>query len=84
MQRESCDVFMIGGGNAGFGVTVPTRKAGMKVIMAEARDLGGTCPNRGLHAEEGAGRRGLCPARDRASAHVHCISVGKPISIGRR
>ena len=47
MQRESCDVFMIGGGNAGFGVTVPTRKAGMKVIMAEARDLGGTCPNRG-------------------------------------
>ena len=34
MQRESCDVFIIGGGNAGFGVTVPTRKAGMKVIMS--------------------------------------------------
>ena len=47
MASDSYDVLILGGGNAGFGVTVPTRKAGMKVAMVEERDLGGTCPNRG-------------------------------------
>ena len=78
MQRESCDVFMIGGGNAGFGVTVPTRKAGMKVIMAEARDLGGTCPNRGCTPKKVLVAAGYA-LHEIAQAHVHCISVGKPI-----
>ncbi|TIX75926.1 MAG: NAD(P)/FAD-dependent oxidoreductase, partial [Mesorhizobium sp.] len=44
---EKYDVVILGGGNAGMGVTVPTRAAGMSVAMIEARDLGGTCPNRG-------------------------------------
>ena len=77
MQRESCDVFIIGGGNAGFGVTVPTRKAGMKVIMAEARDLGGTCPNRGCTPKKVLVAAGHA-LHEIAQAHVHCISVGKP------
>jgi pyruvate/2-oxoglutarate dehydrogenase complex dihydrolipoamide dehydrogenase (E3) component len=47
MASDSYDVLILGGGNAGFGVTVPTRKAGMTVAMVEERDLGGTCPNRG-------------------------------------
>ncbi|WP_246688484.1 MULTISPECIES: NAD(P)/FAD-dependent oxidoreductase [unclassified Mesorhizobium] len=38
---------ILGGGNAGMGVTVATRAAGLSVAMIEARDLGGTCPNRG-------------------------------------
>ena len=38
MASDSYDVLILGGGNAGFGVTVPTRKAGMTVAMVEERD----------------------------------------------
>ncbi|MDX8500263.1 NAD(P)/FAD-dependent oxidoreductase [Mesorhizobium sp. VK4C] len=44
---EKYDVVILGGGNAGMGVTVATRAAGLSVALVEARDLGGTCPNRG-------------------------------------
>ncbi|MGA8691512.1 MAG: FAD-dependent oxidoreductase [Methyloceanibacter sp.] len=47
MTSEAFDVLIMGGGNAGFGVTVPTRQAGLKVALVEERDLGGTCPSRG-------------------------------------
>src|SRR5271155_4571109 len=47
MTAEQFDVVVLGGGNAGIGVTGPVRRAGMSVAMIEARDLGGTCPNRG-------------------------------------
>lgn len=69
---EKYDVVILGGGNAGMGVTVATRAAGLSVAMIEARDLGGTCPNRGctpkkvlvaashtLHEIERAGRHGI-------------------------
>lgn len=77
MQRETCDVFILGGGNAGFGVTVPTRKADMKVMMAEARDLGGTCPNRGCTPKKVLVAAGHA-LHEIAQAHVHNIVVGKP------
>jgi len=47
MSNDKYDVLILGGGNAGMGVTVPTRKAGLSVALVEDRDLGGTCPNRG-------------------------------------
>ena len=47
MASDGYDVLILGGGNAGFGVTEPTREAGLKVALVEERDLGGTCPNRG-------------------------------------
>ena len=47
MASKHYDVLIIGGGNAGMGVTVPTREAGLSVAMLEDWDLGGTCPNRG-------------------------------------
>jgi glutathione reductase (NADPH) len=47
MREEKFDVVIIGGGNAGIGVTGPVRRAGLSVAMMESRDLGGTCPNRG-------------------------------------
>lgn len=47
MPAEKYDVFILGSGNAGMGVTVPTREAGLSVFMAENRELGGTCSNRG-------------------------------------
>jgi hypothetical protein len=47
MPTRSFDVVIIGGGNAGMGVTVATREAGLRVAMLESDLLGGTCPNRG-------------------------------------
>ena len=77
MASEASDVASIGGGNAAFGVTVPTRKAGLKVAMIEARDLGGTCPNRGCTPKKVlvAAAHSL---HEIGQAHVHCIKVGKP------
>ncbi len=77
MAGEAYDVVILGGGNAAFGVTVPTRKAGLKVVMIEARDLGGTCPNRGCTPKKVlvAAAHAL---HDIGQAHVHCISVDKP------
>ncbi len=47
MANHSYDVVIIGGGNGGMGVTVPTRHAGLKVALLEPAELGGTCSNRG-------------------------------------
>ena len=47
MSIETFDVVILGGGNAGIGVTGPVRRAGMSVAMIESHALGGTCPNRG-------------------------------------
>lgn len=47
MPSETFDVVILGGGNAGIGVTGPVRRAGLSVAMIEPRELGGTCPNRG-------------------------------------
>lgn len=77
MRQKICDVFLIGGGNAGFGVRIPTRAAGMKVVLAEARDLGGTCPNRGCTSKKvlvAAGRT----LQEIGRAYVHGIKVGNP------
>jgi glutathione reductase (NADPH) len=77
MKGEACDVLIIGGGNGAFGVTVPTRAAGLKVVMVETRDLGGTCPNRGCTPKKVlvAAAHAL---HEIGQAHVHCISVGTP------
>ena len=63
MNEEKFDVVIIGGGNAGIGVTGPVRRAGLSVAMIGSRDLGGTCPNRGCTPKEGAGRRRASPSR---------------------
>src|ERR1700758_1889994 len=47
MPTRSFDVVILGGGNAGIGVTVATREAGLSVAIIEPDLLGGTCPNRG-------------------------------------
>jgi glutathione reductase (NADPH) len=77
MAREAFDVVIVGGGNAAFGVTVPTRKAGLKVALIEQRDLGGTCPNRGCTP-----KKVLVAAahamHEIGQAHMHCIEVGRP------
>ena len=77
MASDSYDVLILGGGNAGFGVTVPTREAGMRVALAEDRDLGGTCPNRGCTPKKVLVAAGHA-LHEIEQAHVHHISVSRP------
>jgi glutathione reductase (NADPH) len=77
MRTEQYDVLIVGGGNAGMGVTVPTRAAGLSVAMVEPRELGGTCPNRGCTPKKVLVAAGHALHEiERASAHF--ISVGEP------
>ena len=77
MPTRNFDVVIIGGGNAGMGVTVATREAGLKVAMLEPDLLGGTCPNRGCMPKKVlvAAAHALDEI-ERAKAHH--IEVGKP------
>ncbi len=71
-MAERYDVIILGGGNAGFGVSAIAHEAGKRIAFVEERDFGGTCPNRGctpkkvlvaaahaLHEIEIAGAHGI-------------------------
>ncbi len=77
MRIEPFDVVIIGGGNAGIAVTSPARRAGLSVAMIEARDLGGTCPNRGCTPKKVLVAAGHA-LHEIERASVHKISVGSP------
>ena len=78
MPSETYDVAILGGGNAAFGATVQTREAGLKVLMIEGRDLGGTCPNRGCTPKKVL-VAAVHALHEIGQAHVHGIKVGKPL-----
>jgi glutathione reductase (NADPH) len=77
MPTRSFDVVILGGGNAGMGVSVATREAGLTVAMIEPDLLGGTCPNRGCMPKKVlvAAAHALDEI-ERAKAHH--ITIGKP------
>ena len=77
MSREQFDVVILGGGNAGIGVTGPVRRAGMSVAMIEQDLLGGTCPNRGCTPKKVLVAAGHA-LHEIERAAVHHIAVGKP------
>jgi len=77
MRSEPFDVVILGGGNAGIGVTGPVRRAGMSVAMIESHDLGGTCPNRGCTPKKVLVAAGHA-LHEIERAAVHHIAVGKP------
>ena len=77
MTEERFDVVILGGGNAGIGVTGPARRAGLSVAMIEARDLGGTCPNRGCTPKKVLVAAGHA-LHEIERVSVHRIAVGKP------
>jgi glutathione reductase (NADPH) len=77
MAAEKFDVVVLGGGNAGIGVTGPVRRAGMSVAMIEADLLGGTCPNRGCTPKKVLVAAGHA-LHEIERASVHHIAVGKP------
>ncbi len=76
MTSEKFDVVILGGGNAGIGVTGPVRRAGMSVAMIEADLLGGTCPNRGCTPKKVLVAAGHA-LHEIERASVHHIAVGK-------
>ena len=77
MSAEKFDVVIIGGGNAGIGVTGAVRRAGLSVAMIESRDLGGTCPNRGCTPKKVLVAAGQA-LHDIERASVHQIAVNRP------
>jgi len=77
MSTEKFDVVILGGGNAGIGVTGPVRRAGMSVAMIEQDLLGGTCPNRGCTPKKILVAAGHA-LHEIERAGIHKISVGKP------
>ncbi|MBR0757417.1 NAD(P)/FAD-dependent oxidoreductase [Bradyrhizobium jicamae] len=77
MKPEPFDVVILGGGNAGIGVTGPTRRAGMSVAMIEGDLLGGTCPNRGCTPKKVLVAAGHA-LHEIERASMHGITVGKP------
>jgi glutathione reductase (NADPH) len=77
MSTERFDVVILGGGNAGIGVTGPVRRAGMSVAMIESHDLGGTCPNRGCTPKKVLVAAGHA-LYEIERAGVHHIAVSKP------
>jgi glutathione reductase (NADPH) len=77
MTTRSFDVVILGGGNAGMGVTVATREAGLRAAMIEPDLLGGTCPNRGCMPKKVL--VAAAHALDEIErANAHHITVGKP------
>ena len=46
-MSEKFDIIIIGGGNAGFGVSQIAQPAGKSIAFIESDEFGGTCPNRG-------------------------------------
>ena len=46
-MNNKFDIVIIGGGNAGFGVSAVAQEAGKTIEFVEEWDFGGTCPNRG-------------------------------------
>jgi len=69
------DTLVLGAGNAGLAVAGAARAAGQRVLVVEARDVGGVCPLRGC-----VPKKVLVAAAQAldaiASAGVHQISVG--------
>lgn len=76
-MAEKFDVVILGGGNAGIGVTGPVRRAGMSVAMIEADLLGGTCPNRGCTPKKVLVAAGQA-LHEIERASIHHIAVGRP------
>ncbi len=76
-MNKHYDIIIIGGGNAGFGVSAIASEAGKKIAFIEGRDFGGTCPNRGCTP-----KKVLVAAahtlHEIERAEVHGITVSEP------
>lgn len=71
------DIIIIGGGNAGFGVSSVAHPAGKSIAFVEEWDFGGTCPNRGCTPKKVLVAAGHA-LHEIELAATHGIDVGKP------
>jgi len=69
------DIIILGGGNAGFGVSAVAAEAGKRIAFVEERDFGGTCPNRGCTPKKVLVAAGHA-LHEIETARAHGISVG--------
>ena len=76
-MSEKFDIVIIGGGNAGFGVSAVASEAGKSIAFVEELDFGGVCPNRGCTPKKVlvAAAHAL---HEIELASVHGIEVGAP------
>lgn len=75
-MTKSYDAIIIGGGNAGFGVSSVLAEAGQSIAFIEKAEFGGTCPNRGCTPKKVlVAAAASLDAISKASAHG--ISVGE-------
>ncbi len=76
-MTDKYDVIILGGGNAGFGVSAIAHEAGKTVAFIEEWDFGGTCPNRGCTPKKFlvAAAHAL---HEIETASIHGISVSEP------
>lgn len=74
-MTKKYDIIIIGGGNAGFGVSSIAQEANKTIAFIEESDFGGTCPNRGCTPKKVlvAAAQSL---HDIEMAGVHEIEVG--------
>jgi len=75
IMSDRYDIVIIGGGNAGFGVSQIAHAAGKSIAFIESDEFGGTCPNRGCTPKK------VLVAAAHAMheieiAHTHGIEVG--------
>ena len=76
-MADKYDIIILGGGNAGFGVSAIAHEAGKKIAFIEELDFGGVCPNRGCTPKKVfvAAAHSL---HEIELAEVHGITVGEP------
>ncbi|MEH6404922.1 MAG: NAD(P)/FAD-dependent oxidoreductase [Sneathiella sp.] len=74
-MTKKYDIIILGGGNAGFGVSSVAQEANKTIAFIEESDFGGTCPNRGCTPKKVlvAAAQSL---HDIEMAGVHEIEVG--------
>lgn len=78
MSPKRYDIAIIGGGNAGFGVSQIAHPAGKSIAFIESAEFGGTCPNRGCTPKKVlvAAAHAL---HEIEIAPTHGIEVGEPV-----
>ncbi|MFT5220265.1 MAG: glutathione reductase (NADPH) [Planctomycetota bacterium] len=75
-MSDHFDIVIIGGGNAGFGVSQIAHPAGKSIAFIESAEFGGTCPNRGCTPKKVLVAAGHAMHEIELAAE-HGIDVGK-------